>query len=141
MRASARMLELEGVEAAMAAMATPLNLALMREGGLWDAALERAGPDDLVLAARGRRDAAAILDGVGLGFWNETPRGRIGIVGASGTGIQQLCCLLAHQGAGVSHAIGVGGRDLSPAIGGRMTREAIRRLDEDADTDVIVVVS
>src|SRR5436190_6604672 len=63
MRASARMLDLEGVAAAMAAMATPLNLALMREGGLWDAALERAGPDDLVLAARGRGAAAAIRAG------------------------------------------------------------------------------
>jgi FdrA protein len=65
----------------------------------------------------------------------------VGIVGASGTGIQQLSCLLAHQGVGISHAIGVGGRDLSPEVGGRMTREAIRRLDDDPATEVIVVVS
>ncbi|HEY7199980.1 MAG TPA: FdrA family protein, partial [Candidatus Dormibacteraeota bacterium] len=237
MGASARMLDVAGTEAAMAAMATPLNLDLLREGGLWAEELAGAGPDDLVLAARGRdpdaairaghaalagratqpatageppprtvRTAAsrlpganlavvsvpgehaawacwdalqaglnvfcfsdnvpvadevllkdealrrgllmmgpdcgtAILDGVGMGFWNEAPRGRVGIVGASGTGIQQLCCLLAHQGAGVSHAIGVGGRDLSPEVGGRMAREAIRRLDDDPETDVIVVVS
>src|SRR5205823_2303820 len=83
----------------------------------------------------------AIIDGVGLGFWNEVPRGRVGIVGASGTGVQQVSCLLAHQGVGVSHAIGVGGRDLWREVGGRMTREAIRRLDEDDETDVIVVVS
>jgi FdrA protein len=83
----------------------------------------------------------AILDGVGLGFSNVVPRGRVGIVGASGTGIQHLTCLLAHQGVGISHAIGVGGRYLTPVIAGRMTREAIRRLDEDPDTDVIVVVS
>jgi len=239
MVASARMLAAGGAEAAMAAMATPLNVDLLRESGLWDSgALAHAGPDDLVLAARGSDPEAAIrageaaltaggraapapgpapaprtvraaarrlpdanlavvsvpgqhaawacwdalqaglhvfcfsdnmplpeevrlkdealrrgllfmgpdcgtaiVDGVGLGFWNEVPRGRVGIVGASGTGIQQLSCLLAHQGAGVSHAIGVGGRDLLPEVGGRMTREAIRRLDEDPDTDVIVVVS
>lgn len=83
----------------------------------------------------------AILDGVGLGFSNAVPGGRIGIVGASGTGIQQLACLLAHQGVGISQAIGVGGRDLSPEVGGLMTREAIRRLDADPGTDQIVVVS
>jgi len=53
MVASARMSAAPGVEAAMAAMATPLNLDLLRESGLWSAALERAGPGDLVLAARG----------------------------------------------------------------------------------------
>jgi FdrA protein len=238
MVASARMLEVDGVTAAMAAMATPLNLEILSESDLWDPALETAAADDLVLAARAADPAAAIrageaalaerapagpaaevaapprtvrsaarrlpganlalvslpgehaawacwdalraglnvfcfsdnvsiadevllkdealrrglllmgpdcgtaiVDGVGLGFWNEVPRGRVGIVGASGTGVQQLCCLLAHQGVGVSHAIGVGGRDLSPVVGGRMTREAVRRLDDDPDTDVIVVVS
>lgn len=83
----------------------------------------------------------SIIDGTGLGFSNAVPRGRVGIVGASGTGIQQLSCLLAHQGVGVSQAIGVGGRDLAPEIGGLMTREAVRRLDQDPDTDLIVVVS
>src|SRR5207302_7581106 len=83
----------------------------------------------------------AILDGVGLGFWNEVPRGRVGIVGASGTGVQQLCCLLAHQGAGVSQAIGVGGRDLSAEVGGRLAREAIRRPDDHPHTGVVVGAS
>ncbi len=236
MLASRRMLDVPGVEAAMAAMGTPLNLDLLREAGLWSPDLDPAGSDDLVLAARGEDPAAAIraadqalaerivtqpagelpartvrqaaarlpganlavvsvpgehapwacwdalnqglnvfcfsdnvaledelglkdealrrgllfmgpdcgtaiLDGVGLGFSNVVPRGRVGIVGASGTGIQQLSCLLAHQGVGISQAIGVGGRDLSPEIGGRMTREAIRRLDDDPETDVIVVIS
>ena len=237
MVASARMSALPGVEAAMAAMATPLNRDLLRETGLWSDDLEAAGDNDLVLAARATDPAAAlraaeqalserapvaaagddpaprtvrtaaralpganvavvsvpgehapwacwdalsaglnvfcfsnnvavedeirlkdealrrgllmmgpdcgtaILDGVGFGFSNAVPRGRVGIVGASGTGIQQLSCLLAHQGVGVSHAIGVGGRDLSPAVGARMAREAVRRLDEDPDTDLIVVVS
>lgn len=111
------------------------NVPLADEVRLKDEALHRG------LLLMGPDCGTAILDGVGLGFWNEVPRGRVGIVGASGTGIQQLCCLLAHQGVGVSQAIGVGGRDLTPEVGGRMTREAIRRLDEDPDTDVIVVVS
>jgi FdrA protein len=111
------------------------NVSLHHEVSLKREALRRG------LLLMGPDCGTAILDGVGLGFSNALPRGRVGIVGASGTGIQQVGCLLAHQGVGVSQAIGVGGRDLSPEVGGLMTREAIRRLDEDPETDVIVVVS
>jgi FdrA protein len=93
----------------------------------------------------------AVVDGVGLGFANAVRPGRIGIVAASGTGCQQLLALLHHAGAdlatrghdgvGVRHALGVGGRDLSAAVGGRATREALRRLDADPDVDLVVVVS
>jgi FdrA protein len=88
----------------------------------------------------------AVIDGVGLGFANTVRPGRIGIVAASGTGCQQLLALIDHAGAslegvGVRHALGVGGRDLSAAVGGLSTREAIRRLDEDPDVDLVVVVS
>lgn len=88
----------------------------------------------------------AVIDGVGLGFANAVRPGRIGIVAASGTGCQQLLALLHHAGAtydgvGVRHAVGVGGRDLSAAVGGTSTREALRRLDADADVDLVVVVS
>ncbi|MET0834314.1 MAG: protein FdrA, partial [Actinomycetota bacterium] len=51
----------------------------------------------------------AILDGVGLGFANAVRRGPVGVVGASGTGIQEVTCLLDAAGIGISHAIGVGG--------------------------------
>src|SRR5215469_341303 len=64
----------------------------------------------------------AIINGIGLGFSNVVSRGPIGIVGASGTGMQQLICLIAAAGMGVSQAIGTGGRDLSEAIGGIMMR-------------------
>src|SRR5256885_510385 len=60
MAASARMLAVDGTEAAVAGMATPLNLDVIRGAGLWSAALDEAGPDDLVLAARGRDPEAAI---------------------------------------------------------------------------------
>ncbi|MCF6379845.1 FdrA family protein [Nocardioides KLBMP 9356] len=88
----------------------------------------------------------AVVDGVGLGFANAVRPGRIGIVAASGTGCQQLLALLHHAGAthdevGVRWALGVGGRDLSSAVGGTSTREALRRLDADPDVDLVVVVS
>ncbi len=88
----------------------------------------------------------AVIDGIGLGFANAVRPGRIGMVAASGTGCQQLLALLHHAGStldgvGVRHALGVGGRDLSAAVGGLATREALRRLDEDPGVDLIVVVS
>jgi len=58
----------------------------------------------------------ALIAGAPLGFANAVPRGRIGLVAASGTGLQEVSCRLAAEGEGVSHAIGVGGRDLSDAV-------------------------
>ena len=83
----------------------------------------------------------AILNGVGLGFSNVVPRGNIGIVGASGTGMQQLTCLITAAGMGISQAIGTGGRDLSEAIDGIMMREGLKLLARDPQTEVIVLVS
>ncbi len=83
----------------------------------------------------------AILNGIGLGFSNVVPRGNIGIVGASGTGMQQLTCLIAAAGMGISQAIGTGGRDLSEAINGMMMREGLKLLARDPQTEVIVLVS
>src|SRR5204863_828664 len=82
----------------------------------------------------------AILHGVPLGFANVVPRGRVGLVASSGTGLQEVTCLLAAEGEGVSHAIGVGARDLSEAVGGAMTLAALAALREDAGTEVVVVV-
>jgi succinyl-CoA synthetase alpha subunit len=82
----------------------------------------------------------AILDGVPLGFANTVPRGRIGLVGASGTGLQEVTSVIARNGEGVSQAIGVGGRDLSDAVGGPMTLRALELLAGDAATEVICLV-
>lgn len=82
----------------------------------------------------------AILGGVPLGFANAVPRGRIGLVAASGTGLQEVTCRLAAEGEGVSHAIGVGGRDLSDAVGGVMTLAALAALADEPATEVVVVV-
>jgi FdrA protein len=83
----------------------------------------------------------AIINGVGLGFSNVVARGPIGIVGASGTGMQQLTCLIAEAGMGISQAIGTGGRDLSEAIGGVMMRQGLKMLADDPQAEVIVLVS
>jgi FdrA protein len=83
----------------------------------------------------------AILDGVGFGFANAVGRGPVGIVGASGTGIQEVCCLLDLAGVGISHAIGVGGRDLDEVIAGAMFRRGLELLAADPGTEVIVGIS
>ena len=83
----------------------------------------------------------AIIDGVGLGFSNVVPGGSIGIIGAAGTGMQQIICLIGAAGLGVSQAIGTGGRVLSEAIGGVMMKSGLAVLADDAQTEVIVLVS
>ncbi|MBF8289269.1 MAG: YahF/FdrA-like protein [Chloroflexi bacterium] len=83
----------------------------------------------------------AILDGVPLGFANAVRRGDIGLIGASGTGLQQVSSLIDRAGAGVSQTVGVGGRDLDARVGGLMMLAALRRLEADPGTRVIVLVS
>lgn len=83
----------------------------------------------------------AIVNGTGLAFANAVRRGSIGIVGASGTGSQEISVRIHEFGGGISQLIGTGGRDLSTDIGGVMTIDAIRALDADPQTAVIVVVS
>jgi len=83
----------------------------------------------------------AILNGTPIGFANVVRRGPIGIVGASGTGIQEVSSLIDRLGGGVSQAIGTGGRDLSEPVAARSTLAAMDALTDDADTGLIVLVS
>lgn len=82
----------------------------------------------------------AILNGIGLGFANVVRRGRIGLVGASGTGLQEVTSLLHQAGEGISHAIGTGGRDMSAEVGGITTLQAIELLGNNPATEVIVLL-
>ncbi|MGL5734616.1 MAG: acyl-CoA synthetase FdrA, partial [Beijerinckiaceae bacterium] len=95
----------------------------------------------LGLLVMGPDCGTAIIGGVPLAFANRVPRGRIGSVGASGTGIQEVSCLIAQMGGGISHAIGTGGRDLKADVGGITALQAIDLLDADNDTDHIVMIS
>ncbi len=83
----------------------------------------------------------AIVGGVGLGFANVVRPGPVGMVAASGTGAQQVCCLLDEADIGVRHVLGVGGRDLSADVGGASTLQALAALDADPATELIVIVS
>ncbi|HTE68293.1 MAG TPA: FdrA family protein [Actinomycetes bacterium] len=105
-----------------------------------EAAFKRAAAERGLLFM-GADCGTAILDGVGLGFANAVRRGPVGVVGASGTGIQEVTCLLDAAGVGVSQAVGVGGRDLSPEVGGTMTVQALELLAGDDATERLVVVS
>ena len=96
---------------------------------------------DLGLLVMGPDCGTAIIGGVPLAFANSVPRGDVGIVGASGKGIQEASCLIANAGRGISHAIGTGGRDLSLEVGGITTLAAIDLLDKDAATRHIVLIS
>jgi FdrA protein len=83
----------------------------------------------------------AVLSGKVLGFGNAMRPGRIGIAGASGTGIQEICSLLDRFDEGLSHAVGLGGRDLSEPVGGISARQAIELLAADPKTEVICFLS
>lgn len=83
----------------------------------------------------------AIISGQPLAFANVVARGDIGIIGASGTGIQEVSCLISNAGGGISHAIGTGGRDLKAEVGGITTLMAIDLLDADPATRHIVIIS
>ena len=83
----------------------------------------------------------ALIAGTPIAFANVVSRGDIGIVSASGTGLQEVSTLVARLGSGVSHGIGVGGRDLDARIGALGTLSAIDALDADASTRKIVLIS
>ena len=83
----------------------------------------------------------AMLSGAALGFANRVRRGAVGVVGASGTGIQEVATLVHRLGGGISHALGTGGRDLSTGVGGVTARQALAILGRDPETRIVVVVS
>jgi FdrA protein len=126
---------LDAVEAGLHTMVFSDNVPVEQEVLLKERAVEAGvlvmGPDC----------GTAVLGGVGLGFANVVRPGPVGIVAASGTGAQHLMALLDGSGVGVSHCLGVGGRDLSAAVGGRSTKQALDLLAADEATELVVVVS
>jgi FdrA protein len=125
----------DALEAGLDVMIFSDNVPVEHEIRLKDSGRQRG------LLVMGPDCGTAVVGGVGLGFANAVRSGPIGIVAASGTGSQELMCLLHEAGSGVSHCLGVGGRDLSEAVGGRSTLHALQMLDADPATELIVVVS
>ena len=111
------------------------NVSLQDEIDLKQAAAEKG------LLVMGPDCGTAIVNGVGLGFANRVRRGDIGLVAASGTGLQEVSARIHQRGAGVTHALGTGGRDLSAAVGAITARQGLDLLIHDPDTRVIVLIS
>ena len=111
------------------------NVPVAQEVALKEVAAERG------LLVMGPDCGTAIVAGVGLGFANSVRMGPVGVVAASGTGAQQFTCLLDAAGTGCSAVLGLGGRDLSAAVGGRSARTALAALDADPATEFIVLLS
>lgn len=126
---------LDALRAGMHVMVFSDNVPVEAEVALKAEAAERG------LLVMGPDAGTAIVSGVGLGFANVVRPGPVGVVAASGTGAQQLSCLLDDAGVGLSPLLGVGGRDLSEAVGGRSTLQALAALDADPATELIVVLS
>jgi len=83
----------------------------------------------------------AIINGVGIGFANRVRQGNIGLVAASGTGLQEVVCLLDAMELGISQVIGTGGRDLKEAIGAVTMLQGLEYLLADQATETIILIS
>jgi len=111
------------------------NVSLEDENQLKDLAVEKE------LLMMGPDCGTAIINGVALGFANVVKRGNIGLVAASGTGLQEVTVLVDILGGGISQAIGTGGRDLKESVGGKMALMGLDALNNDPNTDVIGIIS
>lgn len=111
------------------------NITIDEENELKDFAIKNE------LLMMGTDCGTAIINGVALGFANIVRRGNIGLVAASGTGLQELTVVIDKLGGGISQAIGTGGRDVKKEIGGKMMLFALDALINDSETQVIGIVS
>ncbi|MEU0486600.1 FdrA family protein [Streptosporangium sp. NPDC006013] len=126
---------LDAVEAGLSVMIFSDNVPVEQE------VLLKRRAAELGVLVMGPDCGTAVIGGAGLGFANVLRPGPVGLVAASGTGAQQVACLLDHAGVGVSHVLGVGGRDLSADVGGLSTLRALEALDADPATELIVLIS
>jgi FdrA protein len=111
------------------------NVPLADEVALKRLATERG------LLVMGPDCGTALIGGVPLGFANAVRRGQIGVVGSSGTGLQEVTSLIHRLGEGVSHALGTGSRDLYAEVGGTSFLAAVDALAADPETRVLVAIA
>ena len=102
--------------------------------------LKKFGKDSGLLVM-GPDCGTSIIRGLGIGFSNAVRRGTIGVVGPSGTGLQEFTSRVHNAGGGISHAIGTGSNDLSDRIGGLTTLAAMQALEADPQTEVIAIIA
>jgi succinyl-CoA synthetase alpha subunit len=124
------------------ALESGLNVFLFSDNVSLEAELEmkKMGAEKGLLVM-GPDCGTSLIGGIGIGFANNVRGGKIGVVGASGTGLQEFTCQIHNAGSGISHAIGTGSYDLADEIGGITTLMAFQSLESDPDTDVIVIIS
>ncbi|KMZ54813.1 DUF1116 domain-containing protein [Dorea sp. D27] len=96
---------------------------------------------DKGLAVMGPDCGTGIIQGVPVAFTNNVTPGSIGIIGASGTGIQELTTIIDRLGEGVKNAIGTGGRDLSSEVGGTTMMDMIEAMESDTSVKVLIIIS
>lgn len=111
------------------------NVSMEEERKLKDKANEKG------LIVMGPDCGTGIISKTPLAFANVVNKGNIGVVGASGTGIQEVTSLITRLGGGISHAIGIGGRDLALEIGGISAMKALELLEYDDSSELIVFIS
>lgn len=111
------------------------NVPIEDEIELKDFAIEK----DLLMM--GPDCGTAIIGGVALGFANVVRTGNIGLIAASGTGLQEVSVIIDKLGGGISQALGTGGRDLKKEVGGRMMLHILDKLADDPMTEVIGLIS
>jgi FdrA protein len=131
----ARAVTLEALEVGLHVMLFSDNVPIEHEVELKAKSRERG------LLLMGPDCGTAIIAGAALGFANRVREGRVGLVGAAGTGLQEVTSLVHRFGGGITHAIGTGGRDLSSAVGGVTMLQGLRALALDPATAVIVLIS
>ena len=111
------------------------NVTIEDEKALKDKAHEKG------LCVMGPDCGTGIIQSVPVAFTNKVSAGPIGIIGASGTGIQELTTIIDRLGEGVNNAIGTGGRDLSETVGGTTMMDIIDAMESDDTVKVLVVIS
>jgi succinyl-CoA synthetase alpha subunit len=128
------------VQEAMNAMRTGKHVVLLSTGvTLAEEAELKHQASERGLLLLGPECGTSIVDGEGFGIWNSVRRGPIGIACNTGSGIQELSCLVDK--VGISHAFGVGTRDFSQKIGGAGILSALKFLAADDKTRVILVAA
>ena len=126
---------MDALDAGLSVMVFSDNVPVEREIALKETAAARG------LLVMGPDCGTAVVGGVALGFANVVKPGPVSLVAASGTGAQQVMSLLDAADVGISHCLGVGGRDLSAEVAGRSTLAALDLLETDDATERIVVIS
>src|SRR5215471_7044699 len=127
---------------ALKALNLGLNVMLFSNNvSVTDEAMLKRVARDKDLIVMGPDCGTAIINGIPLAFANVVKRGPVGVVAASGTGLQEVTVLVDRLGSGISQAIGTGGRDLRAEVGGISMLTGLQYLADDPATAVIVLIS